>query len=184
MARSEVITGKIIRITDPETVVINLGSERGIQADSIFHVLGTPETIIDPFSHEELGSIVIVKAKLKAAEVLDKFTIATTKWVKFNLKDTLGWNAALVKALGMYETELVEQEGVLNLEQIQPWKSVKEEPVSIGDTVEVRVPVPDVEISRPEELEQPAEAGVPAVELGDLVSLSEELEQPPEEEED
>ncbi len=41
--------GKIIRIVDKTTAIINLGKNHGIKDSSIFSIIGNPEPIIDPF---------------------------------------------------------------------------------------------------------------------------------------
>lgn len=131
------IRGKIIRIIDTRTVIINLGTKDGITNDSYFNILGEPEEIIDPFSKEILGAVNIVKAKLKASQAYEKFTIATTSWVRHSIKLKDPLSASLAD---MYETVEVD-EGELRVDksQIQPWKAKSELPVKIGDTVTVEV---------------------------------------------
>lgn len=131
------IQGKIIRIVDKTTVIINLGKNHGIRASSIFNILGNPELIIDPFSKEELGLVSVVKAKVKAAQVHDKFTIASTRWSSTRLK----FEANLGAQIGaLFDTELVDQgELLVDATDLQPWKAKSETPVKVGDIVEVEV---------------------------------------------
>lgn len=136
------ITGKIIRIPDTRTVLINLGSKDGVVNSSIFNIYGKPELILDPDTNKELGNIVLIKAKVKAFQVYDKFTIATTKWREHRSSISTGSAQALASALG----GIVEiDEGELNVqeEDIQPWKAKTEEFVQLGDIVEVNVNLPD-----------------------------------------
>lgn len=136
------ITGKIIRIPDTRTILINLGREDGIDNSSIFSIYGKPELITDPETQEELGNIVLIKAKVKAFQVYEKFTIATTKWREHRASIATGTASALASILG----ESIEvDEGELNVEEedIQPWRAKTEEFVQVGDIVEVDVTLPD-----------------------------------------
>jgi hypothetical protein len=131
------IKGKIIRIIDTRTVIINLGTKDGITNDSYFNILGEPEEIIDPFTQDILGSVNIVKAKLKASQAYEKFTIATTSWISHSIKLNNPLSASLAD---IYETVEVD-EGELRVDksQIQPWKAKSELPVKIGDIITVEV---------------------------------------------
>jgi len=135
----KIIKGKIIRIIDTRTVIINLGTLDGITVDSYFNILGEPEDIIDPFSMDVLGSVNIVKAKLKASQAYEKFTIASTNWISHNLKVSNPFSLNLSE---MIETTKVD-EGELKVDksEIQPWKAKSEMPVKIGDTVTVEIEV-------------------------------------------
>lgn len=135
MRETERIRGKIIRIIDARTVIIDLGSKDHIKDDSIFYILGEPEEIIHPFSGKTLGKVIIIKSKLKSAQVYDQFTIATTRWsvnspkLSNNLLDHL-----------IYDQQLIDQgELFVDPQEIQPWKAKSEIPVRVGDLVEVRV---------------------------------------------
>ena len=88
--------------------------------------------MVDPFTNEELGRVLVVKAKLAASQVYDKFTIATTRWTE------PAFSAAFRQAFGM---EKIVDEGELRVrkEDIQPWKAKSEIPVQVGDVVEVEV---------------------------------------------
>ncbi len=131
------IRGRIIRILDPKTVIINLGRKDGIQDDSVFSILGEPETVVDPFSREELGQVTVVKSRLGSSQVYDKMTIATTTWVDTKL------SRLVTNLLGTMETTRVSvDEGELRVKQedIQPWKAKSESTVQLGDVVEVTIP--------------------------------------------
>ena len=124
------IRGKIIRIVDTNTVVINLGRIHGVNASSIFSILGKPETIIDPFTKETLGVVSVVKGTIKATSVSDKFTIASSKWSGVDVLAGL-WNTSGNRNIN---SELRVKE-----EDIKPWKAVSEDFVILGDEVEVAV---------------------------------------------
>lgn len=131
------IQGKIIRILDTRTVIINLGKNHGIRDSSIFSILGSPEPVIDPFAQEELGLVSVVKAKVKAVQLHDRFTIASTKWYSTYFKATANIGAQLGT---LFDTEMVDEgELRVNSTDVKPWKAKSETPVSVGDIVEVEV---------------------------------------------
>jgi hypothetical protein len=132
----KLIKGRVIRILDKRTVIINLGSRDGIRNDNFFSILGEPESVVDPASEEELGQVAVVKARLKADRVYEKFTIATTRWTEADT--TIGNLSNLLASL--YKLRIVDQGDLLvDPAQVQPWKAQSEIPVQIGDIVEVWV---------------------------------------------
>lgn len=134
------IQGKIIRILDKRTVIINLGKNHGIADHSIFSIIGDPESVVDPFTKEELGLVSVVKAKVKAVQVHDKFTIASTKWIATHFKLTANIGVQLG---GLFDQETVDEgELLVSSMDVQPWKAKSETPVKVGDIVEVEVPTP------------------------------------------
>jgi len=146
MSKTKTIKGKIIRILDRRTVIINLGARDGVDQSTVFRILAEPEKIIDPDTDEVLGSVNVVKSKLKAKTVNEKFTIASTNWVesRMNVGNLGVWNEALS---GLTEYETVDH-GKLNVDEdeIEPWKAKSEIPVRKGDVVEANVKVQEEEL--------------------------------------
>lgn len=133
------IKGRIIRIIDPTTVVINLGSDDGIVSSSRFYVLGEPEQVVDPVSNELLGTVNVTKIVLKTNQVFERFTIAVSKWTESKMKNNLtAFMTGFEYETLTYGTELNVEKG-----EIKPWRSKTEIPVKIGDEVEVEVDVAD-----------------------------------------
>jgi hypothetical protein len=156
----EKIKGRIIRILDKRTVVINLGSKHGISADSIFHILGDPEAVEDPETKVTLGTVRFSKSRVRASQVFDNFTIATTSWTTTYFR--LGQLSQLLGTIGGQTTETGKiDEGDLdvNPKDIRPWKAKSESPVKVGDDVEV-----EVDITSDEELQ--LESGIHEQEEG------------------
>jgi len=143
------ITGKIIRILDRKTVIVNLGSEHGITEHSIFSIMGEPEQIVDPETGENLGEVTVVKSRVKASEVAEKFTIATTKWKTARLSFLDSFLSNINKNVETFEMD----EGELNVDpaEINPWKAKSEAPVRVGDIVQVEVDIEEKEGSSTEE---------------------------------
>ncbi|HLC05354.1 MAG TPA: hypothetical protein VJK02_20150 [Anaerolineales bacterium] len=134
-----ILTGRIIRVLDNRTVIINLGREQGIATGNVFRVHAEPELIVDPETEAELGRIVLVKARVGATRVLDKVTIASTKWTTFGMPLVSSDPSDLMRLLGATDQEFDTGEFRVDPSEIQPWKATSEEPVRVGDTVEVEV---------------------------------------------
>ena len=133
------IRGQIIRILDNKTVIINLGSRHGIRSRSIFSILAEPEVVVDPFTGEELGWVNVVKGKLGASQVYEKFTIADT---------------TSAKPSGYFFSDILSTERfvrdpedlIVEPDEVKPWKAQSTIPVQVGDHVEVSVPDPEPEL--------------------------------------
>lgn len=150
------IRGTIIRILDKRTVIINLGKEQGIGKGSEFRILADSEQVVDPSTGNVLGSVVVVKSKVRAIQVFDKFTIAATKWTATQPKFTPSFiDSSTLDAILPYETVTMD-EGELNVEEddIQPWLAESASPVAVGDFVEVLVEAPRIEKREPEDTDE------------------------------
>lgn len=145
------VTGRIIRILDEETMVINLGSRDGITKNSVFRILGEPESIVDPFSDEDLGRLTLVKARVKASQVQEKYTVATIRWGDALSAYLRAANADLsrnedklpsVPSISSSAKMVEEIDGQLPLgeENVRHWEARSAEPIRLGDIVEVTVP--------------------------------------------
>ena len=77
--RPDLITGLVAQIVSDQEVILNRGSDHGVQRGDIFAILD-PKTgaISDPVTHEELGGIRRVKITVKASSVAPKVTLART----------------------------------------------------------------------------------------------------------
>lgn len=69
---------KIARIIDEYTVVINAGSNRGIEIGDKFEIYENGIEIFDPDTNESLGALDFVKAKIKVETVLTKMSICVS----------------------------------------------------------------------------------------------------------
>lgn len=70
------IDGKIAKIVDAYTVVINKGHENGVEEGMRFIIYESGEEIEDPDTHEPLGKLEYVKAKVKVSNVAPKVSTA------------------------------------------------------------------------------------------------------------
>ena len=74
----EGIEGKVAKIMDEYTVVINRGSEHGVEEDMRFVIYEPGDEIKDPDTDKSLGKFEHVKAKVEVTNVSEKFSTAKT----------------------------------------------------------------------------------------------------------
>lgn len=72
------LEGKVIRIMDEKTILINLGSEEGVKVGTKFAIIGPGEEIIEPETGKSLGPIMLEKARVVVRQVESKFCQAST----------------------------------------------------------------------------------------------------------
>lgn len=72
------IMGKVAGILNERELVMNLGSEHGVQDGMKFKVMESERQIIDPDSLEVLGEIDREKIRVKITEVKPKYSIGST----------------------------------------------------------------------------------------------------------
>ena len=72
------IEGKVAKIIDVYTVVINRGLEHGVEEDMRFVIYEPGEEIKDPDTGDLLGKFEYVKAKVEVVNVQEKFSTAET----------------------------------------------------------------------------------------------------------
>lgn len=70
--------GKVIRIFDESTLLINIGSKEGLKVGDRVFVVEKGEEIKDPDTGESLGVLEMVKAELVAADVQERISILNT----------------------------------------------------------------------------------------------------------
>jgi len=74
----EGIEGKVVKIMDEYTVVINRGSEHSVEEDMRFVIYEPGDEIKDPDTDKSLGKFEHVKAKVEVTNVSEKFSTAKT----------------------------------------------------------------------------------------------------------
>lgn len=73
------IEGKVAAIVNSRELAINRGRDHGVTEGMRFEVMETPDTqIIDPETHESLGTIELVKIRVRVTVVEARFSIAET----------------------------------------------------------------------------------------------------------
>jgi hypothetical protein len=142
MDKKTTIRGRIIRIVDQHTALVNLGRVDRIVLESIFRVIGESEEITDPITDKKLGSIDVVKAKLKASQVYERFTVATSRWTTYSLSVRPSISIEeIVKSMYNTESESHGEDLHVDPKEIRPWKVHAEQLIRVGDEVEVEIRV-------------------------------------------
>lgn len=72
------IEGKIARVLNTRELVINRGSEHGVDQDMKFAVMEPRFSITDPDTHESLGYVEREKIRVRVFEAYPKFSLART----------------------------------------------------------------------------------------------------------
>ena len=73
------ITGKVAKVLSSIEVAINLGSHDGVHVGMAFDVMNPKgNDIIDPDTHEPLGSVLLPKIRVQVSQVQDRVSVATT----------------------------------------------------------------------------------------------------------
>lgn len=74
------IIGKVARILSDEEVVLNVGSDHGVELGMEFVIFSVSESdrIIDPETGDDLGAIETTKGRVKVHHVQDKISRART----------------------------------------------------------------------------------------------------------
>ena len=68
--------GKVAATSDRFTIVMNRGSEHGVEVGDKFLVIGLGQLIIDPDTQEVLGRLEIVRGKVSVTHVQEKLATA------------------------------------------------------------------------------------------------------------
>ncbi|HHT9125829.1 MAG TPA: hypothetical protein ACFYD6_08425 [Candidatus Brocadiia bacterium] len=133
------IEGKVIKILDEYSIVINLGWKDGL-ADGmnvVVFALGSEE-VKDPNTGESLGYLELVKAHLKVTHVQERCSICAAELVKKAGEEeggvqTLG-AAMMAEAMGIkYSRQYTTEKLNVNTSQISGTPQVG--PICIGDKV-------------------------------------------------
>ena len=72
------ITGKVARILSDEEIVLNVGSEDGVEEDTEFVIFLKGEHVFDPETGHDLGAMETVKGRVKVYHVMAKMSRART----------------------------------------------------------------------------------------------------------
>jgi len=142
MNKTRVLRGKIARIVDRRTFIINLGSDEGVRAGTTFVIQGEPEEIRDPDTKQVLGTITAPKGELAVSKVMPHMCVANPKRT-VGLSDWLSY-----QSWGVFEKE---ERISVRESDIKPLGGG---PVKVGDVVIARI---SVEEAAPEPEEEAAD---------------------------
>lgn len=140
-ATGDRIVGKVAEVVSDREVILNRGSNHGVEAGDYFAILD-PDTVgvTDPDTGEALGDIRVVKIVVQAVEVAPKLTLARTfRTQTVNIGGSGIGLAGIANALA--SPEYVEQVETLILDRNAPRKiDPKDSVVRRGDPFESASP--------------------------------------------
>lgn len=114
----KILTGKVVEIIDEYNIVINIGSEKGIENYARFLIYNIGKELTDPDTNESLGCLEIVCGEGKVSHIQDKMTILTSAKEKTYSKKRIVKSSGLSPLFGTTE-EIYEPEST-----IEPFKDV------------------------------------------------------------
>ena len=136
------IRGKVAEVVSDREVILNRGSDHGVNHGMYFAILDPDAVgITDPDTGESLGDIKVVKIVVRATDVAPKITLARTfRTRRVNVGGTGGLGlGALSRA--MQEPDYVEQVEKLTLNRDSPRKIDPDDSVvGRGDPFELATP--------------------------------------------
>lgn len=138
----KMIEGKVARILDEYSIVINVGRNDGVAEGKVFVVFTQSEDEIkDPDSNEVLGKLENVKDYVSVAHVQDKFAICVAQEVGNTHKEGESSGAQTLSGAMMAESMSARPRGSnisiekLNVNNSQITGVPQLGPISVGDRV-------------------------------------------------
>jgi hypothetical protein len=77
MQMSDRYFGKIIKVLNPFTAVINVGIEQEVKVGSKFLIVGLGDEVVDPDTNETLGVLEIVRGNARVSHVQERMATIT-----------------------------------------------------------------------------------------------------------
>jgi hypothetical protein len=125
------VNGKIARILDEFTVVLNIGSRHGVKEGQVYLIYEEGEPIPDPDNPSEtLGTLEIPKGRVKVTNVQENISLAKSDLWREVRSEPFGSLAVLANLYGHTETKRVP----LKVDATNPLKP-KSPQVRVGDLV-------------------------------------------------
>ncbi|EMF0280536.1 hypothetical protein KI126_002609 [Enterococcus faecium] len=126
-------TGKIIRILSDEELLINIGKKQGAYVGEKYKIYEKGETIQDPDTGENLGTLDYIKATVEIVNVYENFSIVESL-TRYKEKVSTGIMSAFSDK--SREIDRVEVNKLFVEETEIKKRSIKNEHIIVGDLVE------------------------------------------------
>ncbi|WP_125772399.1 hypothetical protein [Companilactobacillus furfuricola] len=121
----------VIRILDTQSIIINYGSSNGATNHQKFEIYERGQSIIDPMTNRNLGTLDYIKAQVEIVTVYHEFSICQYITTQTEEKQTNLLSAFNTKKT--ITTNIIHELPV-NKKELQPME-VKNKLVSVGDPV-------------------------------------------------
>jgi hypothetical protein len=73
------LEGTVAKLSDQRSIVVNIGSEDGVEESDVFEVYRLGDPVMDPDTGEEIGSIRYTKATVVPKEIMEEMTIMQSR---------------------------------------------------------------------------------------------------------
>jgi hypothetical protein len=129
----EIIKGKIVKIIDSRTIVIDRGWKHGVKESTVFEIYQIGDVLRDPDTGEVLDTLDFIKGKVMASTVYENITRCKTL-NKHKVSNTLASFGSAVIASGLLDVAVPID---LDVEptQITGIESTFDKVVKLGDPV-------------------------------------------------
>lgn len=97
---SEPVKGRVARILDEYSVVLNVGTRQGVRPGMRFVIYVEGDEIADPVSLEPLGRLELVKAVVQAVHIQETMTVVSAPVDEAKSESTTVLSARLAEASG------------------------------------------------------------------------------------
>ncbi|MFC2948578.1 hypothetical protein [Virgibacillus sediminis] len=88
---------KVVKIVDEYLVVVDYGRIHNAESDDILEIFQVGEEVIDPETHESLGTLDIIKAKIKVLNVYEKMSLCeSNEYTRVNSSALNNFNSTLL----------------------------------------------------------------------------------------
>ena len=131
---ADVIEGRVAKILDEYTLIINVGAAQGVWNGMRFVVFAQGDEVLDPDSGESLGRWEAVKGHVVASHVQDRLTVCTAAPAAKETDDDPS-TRTLSAAMIADHMRQANAEGKLVVNKGQIDGMPKTGPISVGDPV-------------------------------------------------
>jgi len=102
------IQGKVAAILTGHEIVLNIGSNDGVEKGMKFEIRSSPIPITDPDSGNKIGEVTVTRAKVSVYELHPKFSLAETYRVASTLPYPTLFRAPKIPELPVAKSDLLE----------------------------------------------------------------------------
>ena len=132
---AEVIEGKVAKILDEYSLIINVGQADGVTPESKFVVYAQGDEVTDPDTGESLGRWEVVKGHIAASHVQERLTVCKAVGKKPEAPQSDPTTHTLSAAMIADHMRTDRAGSALNVNRSQIDGAPKVGPISVGDSV-------------------------------------------------
>lgn len=124
------VRGKIARIIDERTLIINVGQQHGVTSGMRFVIYEEGDQILDPDSGESLGAWEVVKGEVVARHVQERISVVETP-----PSEATPTSAPVSSLMAEVSKGRVQEPGRLNVSRADLSGRPQVGPIAVGDSV-------------------------------------------------